>query len=33
MSGIPYIDLRIDLNSFLPADLDNRYQKKLLQIV
>ena len=33
MSGIPYIDLRIDLNSFLPADLDNKISEKLLQIV
>ena len=30
MSGIPYIDLRIDLNSFLPADLDNKISEKII---
>ena len=30
--GSPYIDLRVDLNSFLPSDLKNQLKKKLLNI-
>ncbi len=29
-AGTPYIDLRVDLNSFLPGDLDNSISKKLI---
>ena len=29
-AGTPYIDLRVDLNSFLPSDLDNNISKKLI---
>jgi len=29
-AGTPYIDLRVDLNSFLPADLNKNISKKLI---
>ena len=29
-AGTPYIDLRVDLNSFLPGDLNNNISKKLI---
>ena len=29
-AGSPYIDLRVDLNSFLPADLDDKISEKLV---
>ena len=29
-AGTPYIDLRVDLNSFLPIDLNNNISKKLI---
>ena len=29
-AGSPYIDLRVDLNSFLPSDLDDKISEKLL---
>ena len=29
-AGSPYIDLRVDLNSFLPIDLDNKISEKLV---
>ena len=29
-SGLPYIDLRIDLNSFLPKDIDKKLSEKII---
>ena len=29
-AGSPYIDLRVDLNSFLPNDLNESISKKLI---
>ena len=29
-AGTPYIDLRVDLNSFLPFDLDKKLSEKLI---
>ncbi len=31
MAGAPYIDLRIDLNSFLPAELNIKISKKIVE--